>query len=204
MKILVIIFLLFFSFYSQALTWKSDGSVISSKGEIIKDSYAVIYRQKYKSFRENIEINDWPLAGSYHQNGYFGKKIFIDGFPLPKNPKGKFNLEGISKFNGISKNEFLFMVIAFANDEWLQKNLIDKSIALELRKNIQASINIEIDFINALENELNDTLNNITKEISREVTNESSSSGSLACSESGASGVEDSGGSESSGLEEGC
>ena len=96
------------------------------------------------------------------------------------------------------------MVIAFANDSWLLKNKIDKSTALELRKNIQNSIKIEIDLINALESELQDTFSNIENELSQEVSNEASGPGSLACSESGASGVEDSGGRESSGLTPSC
>lgn len=205
MKFLILFFLILFNSFSFGLTYKSDGSIVSSNGEILKKSYADLFIENYLSFRENHQISDWPLAGLDHPKGYFGKKIFIDGFPLPKNPKGIFNLEDISKFNGLSKNEFIIMVIAFANDSWLLKNKIDKSTALELRKNIQTSIKIEIDLINALESELQDTFSNIEKEIIQEVSDEASGPGSLACSESGASGVEDSGGRESSGVgEQGC
>ena len=196
MRLLVIINLIFFSFYSYALTWKSDGSVVSSSGEILKKSNADIFTQNYASFRENLEINDWPLAGNIHQTGYFGEKIFIDGFPLPKTPKGNFNIIGLSKYNGLTKNEFIVMVIAFANEEWLLKNKIDKSKALELRKNIQSKIDIEIEIIKLLENQLN----RIEKDISYEVSQSSSGDRSHACDEP-SSGV---GGGESSGLTPSC
>jgi len=203
MKFFVLILLMFFSNFSFALTFKSDGSIISKNGEILKESNADIFTQHYLNFKNNSKISGWPLAGDLNQKGYFGSKIFINGFPLPKNPNGRFNLDEIAKFNGLSKNEFITMIIAFSNDDWLSKNNIEKSMALELRKNIQSKVNIELNIINDFYDQLTKTINQIENNISNEVSNESSSLGSMSCSEP-ASGVADAGGGQSSGLGPNC
>ena len=196
MKYLALVFFILLNSISYSLNYKSDGSILSSSGKVIKKSNADIFIEKYSNFRENLEINDWPLAGNKHHKGYFGEKIFIERFPLPKTPNGNFNIIDLSKYNGLTKNEFIVMVIAFANDEWLLKNKIEKATALEIRKNIQAKIKIEIDIINSVENQINQ----IEKNISNEVSESSSGERSYACSEP-SSGV---GGGESSGLTPSC
>jgi hypothetical protein len=95
------------------------------------------------------------------------------------------------------------MIIAFSNDDWLSKNNIEKSMALELRKNIQSKVNIEINIINDLYDQLRKTIDQIENNISNEVSNESSSLGSMSCSEP-SSGVADAGGGQSSGLSPNC
>ena len=199
MRFFVLIIFIFFNNFSLALTFKSDGSIISKNGEILRETNADIFIQHYLNFKNNLKISGWPLAGVLNQKGHFGSKIFMDGFPLPKNPNGRFNLDEIAKFNGLSKNEFITMIIAFSNDDWLSKNNIEKSMVLELRKNIQSKVNIEINIINDLYDQLRKTIDQIENNISNEVSNESSSSGSLSCSEP-SSGVADAGGGQSSGL----
>ena len=94
-------------------------------------------------------------------------------------------------------------VTSEANDDWLSKNNIEKSTALELRKNIQSKVNIEINIINDLYDQLRKTIDQIKNNISNEVSNESSSLGSMSCSEP-SSGVADAGGGQSSGLGPNC
>jgi len=203
MKFFVLIIFIFFNNFSLALTFKSDGSIISKNGEILRESNADIFIQHYLNFKNNLKISGWPLAGGLNQKGHFGSKIFMDGFPLPKNPNGTFNLDEIAKFNGLSKNEFITMIIAFSNDDWLSKNNIEKSMVLELRKNIQSKVNIEIKIINDLYDQLRKTIDQIENNISNEVSNESSSLGSMSCSEP-SSGVADAGGGQPSGLGPNC
>ena len=64
MKIKLLIILnicLFFNITSFALTFKSNGEVVSSSGEVLEKSYAVQYQEALQSFEKGERIEDWPL-----------------------------------------------------------------------------------------------------------------------------------------------
>ena len=57
-----IIFFLLLNNISNALTFKSDGSVISSKGEILTKSFAERYQQALEQYINGDEVLDWPIV----------------------------------------------------------------------------------------------------------------------------------------------
>ena len=87
MKILLILLMLYPTI-SFGKTYKSDGSIISNSGEIIKESRSVRYQKAQKAFQNGEEITDWPTVKankngkSYGQKNYFGHEILEVGAPL--------------------------------------------------------------------------------------------------------------------------
>ena len=71
-----------------SLTFKKDGSVISSSGEIQIESIAVRYQRALDQYNNGDEITNWPTVkktknGNFvGKKGYFGEKILEEGAPL--------------------------------------------------------------------------------------------------------------------------
>ena len=101
-----------------SLTFKKDGSIISSSGETQRESTAVRYQTALEQFYNGEEISDWPTVkktknGKFvGRKGYFGEKILEEGAPLLSLenivgvPKEKI-LETIAIQNGFKNEKFL-------------------------------------------------------------------------------------------------
>ena len=137
------------------LTFKKDGSIISSSGEIQRESIAVRYQKALEQYNNGEEITDWPTVkktknGKFiGKKGYFGEKILEEGAPLLSLE----NIRGVSKGkifetiaiqNGFQKVEFLnISLIVNSNEEFRIKNSIPNEQYIELKKNFSNFIAID-------------------------------------------------------------
>ena len=71
-----------------SLTFKKDGSIISSSGETQRESIAVRYQRALEQYNNGDEITDWPTVKKTKNGklvglkGFFGEKILEEGAPL--------------------------------------------------------------------------------------------------------------------------
>ena len=137
------------------LTFKKDGSIISSSGETQRESIAVRYQKALEQYNNGDEITDWPTVkktknGKFiGKKGYFGEKILEEGAPLLSLE----NIRGVSKGkifetiaiqNGFQKVEFLnISLIVNSNEEFRIKNSIPNEQYLELKKNFSNFLAID-------------------------------------------------------------
>ena len=84
MKMILIILLLFLQpKFSDALTFKRDGSVVSSSGVILKKSNAEKYQKALELFNIGQGVEDWPISNNNRKyRGYFGETMLRQGAPL--------------------------------------------------------------------------------------------------------------------------
>ena len=129
-----------------SLTFKKDGSIISSSGEVQRESIAVRYQKALEQYNNGEKITDWPTVkktknGKFiGKKGYFGEKILEEGAPLLSLE----NIRGVSKGkifetiaiqNGFQKVEFLnISLIVNSNEDFRIKNSIPNEQYLELKK----------------------------------------------------------------------
>ena len=121
---------------SFSLTFKSDGSVISSSGKLIKDSYAMRYQKALNDFNQGLQISSdyWPTV-KYDEKGkpvkvpgYFGEDFLKEGAPLlnisnVKDFNKKSLMDNISKNNGFSNiDNFNDVLIDISNKKFLAKD----------------------------------------------------------------------------------
>jgi hypothetical protein len=123
-------FLIFISLYlfinssSIALTFKSNGEVISSSGEVLEKSYAVQFQEALQSYEKGELVEDWPTveldkSGKPKKvQGYFGEKILVEGMPL-------FTTKKVDRFGDIMKN--LSKLNGFIDDSMLGLTMIANS-----------------------------------------------------------------------------
>ena len=131
MKIIFLIILnicLFFNLTSFALTFKSNGEVVSSSGEVLEKSYAVQYQEALQSFEKGEIVEDWPVVeldkngNPKKVQGYFGEKILVEGMPLfttkKVDPSGDI-MKNLSKLNGFIDDSMLGLtMIANSNENF--------------------------------------------------------------------------------------
>jgi len=154
MKNFLLIFLLLPSL-CFSLTFKKDGSIISSSGEIQRESIAVRYQTALEQFNNNNEITDWPTVkktknGKYvGKKGYFGEKILEEGAPLLSLenvagvPKEQI-FETIAIQNGFQSATFLnISLIVNSNEEFRIENSIPNEQYLELKENFSKFLAID-------------------------------------------------------------
>lgn len=135
-SLLIIINLcLFFNSTLLALTFKSNGEVISSSGEVLQKSYAVQYQEALQSFEKGEIVEDWLVveldkSGNPKKvQGYFGEKIVIEGMPLfttkKVDPSGDI-MKNLSKLNGFIDDSMLGLtMIANSNEDFREGKNID-------------------------------------------------------------------------------
>ena len=108
-----------------SLTFKKDGSIISSSGEVQRESIAVRYQNALEQFNNGEEITDWPTVKKTKSGklvgtkGYFGEKILEEGAPLL----------AIDKVSG-SKDEILNNIAkqnGYVNEDILKLSLVANS-----------------------------------------------------------------------------
>ena len=140
---------------SFALTFKKDGSIISSSGETQRESIAVRYQKALEQYKNNQEITDWPTVkktknGKFiGRKGYFGEKILKEGAPLLSlenirgTPKEKI-FEAIAIQNGFQSATFLnISLIVNSNEEFRTENSISNEQYLELKENFSEFLAID-------------------------------------------------------------
>ena len=138
-----------------SLTFKKDGSIISSSGEVQRESIAVRYQKALEQYKNNEEITDWPTVkktknGKFiGRKGYFGEKILEEGAPLLSlenirgTPKEKI-FETIAIQNGFQSATFLnISLIVNSNEEFRTENSISNEQYLELKKNFSNFLAID-------------------------------------------------------------
>ena len=133
MKMILIILLLFLQpKFSDALTFKRDGSVVSSSGVILKKSNAEKYQKALELFNIGQDVEDWPISNNNRKyRGYFGESMLRKGAPLFSIGKvsgsGDKLLESIAKNNGFASEDiFQIVLVANSSKEFQSKNNISK------------------------------------------------------------------------------
>ena len=141
MKILVIICSFFFLITSPlySLTFKKDGSVIGSSGEVLTKSMKERYTEALANYRSGLEVVDFPVAaknegglfnifsGGGVPKGFFGDDIVAEGaplFPLPKDINLNDPITSIAKNLGMNSDQFVAALVSSASNEWLDENNI--------------------------------------------------------------------------------
>ena len=154
MKIFLSILILLPSI-SFSLTFKKDGSIISSSGEIQRESIAVRYQRALEQYNNGDEITDWPTVkktknGNFvGRKGYFGEKILEEGAPLLslENIRGvpkEQIFETIAIQNGFQSATFLnISLIVNSNEEFRTENSISNEQYLELKENFSEFLAID-------------------------------------------------------------
>ena len=129
-KILILIIILFFS-NLNALTFKSDGSIISSKGEILTKSFADRYQEALTQYTNGKEVIDWPVVElnssgkPIKKKGFMGEKLLKEGAPLFSLPKVLDGdpVEAISMNNGLIQENFIQVMLANSTEEKITEGL---------------------------------------------------------------------------------
>ena len=138
-----------------ALTFKKDGSIISSSGEIQKESIAVRYQKALEQYNNGDEITDWPTVkktknGKFiGKKGYFGEKILEEGAPLLSLenlvgvPRGRI-IEALAIQNGFQNESLLnISLIVNSNEEFRIENSIPSDQYHELKENFSEFLAID-------------------------------------------------------------
>jgi hypothetical protein len=118
--------------FSDALTFKRDGSVVSSSGVILKKSNAEKYQKALELFNNGKEVEEWPISNNNRKyRGYFGETMLRKGAPLFSIGKvsgsGDQLLESIAKNNGFASEDiFQIVLVANSSEEFQSKNNISK------------------------------------------------------------------------------
>lgn len=138
-----------------SLTFKKDGSIISSSGEIQRESIAVRYQRALEQYNNGVEVTDWPTVKKTKNGkfvgvkGYFGEKILEEGAPLLSLeniagiPKEQI-FETIAIQNGFQSSTFLnISLIVNSNEEFRIENSIPNEQYLELKENFSEFLAID-------------------------------------------------------------
>ena len=138
-----------------SLTFKKDGSIISSSGEIQRESIAKRYQKALEQYNNGVEITDWPTVkktknGKFvGRKGFFGEKILEEGAPLLSLenirgvPKEKI-FETIATQNGFQSADYLnISLIVNSNEEFRSQNSISNEQYLELKENFSNFLAID-------------------------------------------------------------
>jgi len=154
-KLIKLLFTIIFIYsvnHSYALTFKSDGTVISSSGETITKSFAERYQTALTQFLNGEEVTNWPIVklssfgNPIKQKGFMGEKILGEGAPLfalPKHFAGD-PVQLISNNNGMVTDDFIQVMLATASNKWIEEKNFDQSIIDEAKVN--ANKIVESDF----------------------------------------------------------
>ncbi len=107
---------------ADALTFKSDGSVVQNSGEVVLESYADRFKRRFTQSETN-----WPLSKGAGLNtpGFLGNKLFLPGTPLLaiRNIKqGDDYVDALMRTNGFpDKSALQRYFVANANPAFLER-----------------------------------------------------------------------------------
>ena len=60
-----------------SLTFKKDGSIISSSGEIQRESIAKRYQKALEQYNNGVEITDWPTVKKQKMENLLEEKVSL-------------------------------------------------------------------------------------------------------------------------------
>jgi hypothetical protein len=147
-KIILIFFLTVFNI--NALTFKNDGSIVSSNGVIIKESSYKRYQKALEQYFNGETVSDWPTVDlnkkgkPQKKKGFFGEKILKEGAPLFELPRtfGNNVVDSIAIYNGLTPDDFTKVLVSQSNDDWqIERELNPETIELtkDFTKNLVSS-----------------------------------------------------------------
>lgn len=140
MKIFLIFFFIIFSFNSNSLTFKRDGSVIKSNGEFLKKPIYVRYQEALKKYENDEPIEDWPISDNERKfPGFMGEAILEEGAPLFAIPNGiniANPLKEIAEQNGVTEELFTDIMVAHSKQEWSEEKNISEEVKETYKKKI--------------------------------------------------------------------
>ena len=128
---------------AQALTFKSDGSVVQADGTVTQKSAEDRYLEALSAFRAGEEVTGFPIARETSgflglgggrntaPSGYFGSDIVEEGaplIPLPKSIDISDPIASIADNLGMSAQQFTASLVATASEDWLEDNGIDPEV----------------------------------------------------------------------------
>ena len=151
-RLVTVLYILTFTIFSKsinALTFKSDGSVVQSSGEIVRKSAKDRFSDRF-----NSRIN-WPISSSLSPSdkpkpGYFGNGFFLPGTPLLSLhgiSKGDNYIEKIAEINGFpSKSSLMRFMLSAATPIFLKQELgLTEAKAIEFAAQLSET---DLDYIN--------------------------------------------------------
>ena len=145
---ILFIFLYFLTInYSYSLTFKSNGEIISSKGEVLTKSYSERYQEALTQYINGEEILDWPtvelnnFGNPIKRKGYMGEKILEEGAPLFALPNLRNSVgdpvEAISLHNGLVQENFIQVLLATSSEKWSKEKGFDEEIIKNAKLNAE-------------------------------------------------------------------
>ena len=145
---ILFIFLYFLTInYSYSLTFKSNGEIISSKGEVLTKSYSERYQEALTQYINGEEILDWPtvelnnFGNPIKRKGYMGEKILEEGAPLFALPNLRNSagdpVEVISLHNGLVQENFIQVLLATSSEKWSKEKGFDEEIIKNAKLNAE-------------------------------------------------------------------
>lgn len=141
--------ILLFSFNSNSLTFKKDGSVVTKSGEILKKPMFERYQEALRNYENNEPIEDWPISDNERKYpGFMGEAILEDGAPLFAIPNGiniANPLKEIAEQNGITEELFTDIMVAHSKQEWSEEKNISEEVKEIYKKKIDEVV--EDDFV---------------------------------------------------------
>jgi hypothetical protein len=143
-KILFCFYFIFLNIHLNALTFKSDGTVISSQGDILTKSFANRYQEALAQYINNEEVLNWPLVelngfgDPIKKKGFMGEKLLEEGAPLFAVPKVLYGdpVEAISLNNGLVQENFIQVMLANSSEEWSSEKGFNDDIIENAKKNM--------------------------------------------------------------------
>ena len=151
---------------ASGLTFKSDGSVVQSSGEVVKASFADRFANAFSSEELKKSIGKrWPVAGSsQNTDGFLGDDLFMPGTPLlsvANIKKGADYVEVLMKQNGFAdKDSLQRYIVANANPEFLDDLGLSGEQAINFVGAFDASA------LEALPEEYSDRIGSLVSELS--------------------------------------
>ena len=125
---------------ANALTFKSDGSIVQNSGEVVLESYSERFSKQFIQSGIN-----WPLSKGAGLNtpGFVGDKLFLPGTPLLaiRNIKrGDDYVDALMKTNGFpDKNALQRYFVANANPTFLERLGLTETQAIAFISNVKTT-----------------------------------------------------------------
>ena len=134
---------LLLSNYAQALTFKSDGSIVQSDGTVVQQTAQDRYLEALAQYRAGEPVTRFPTAKTNDgllgflgaeqatPSGYFGTDIVDEGaplIPLPKQIDPADPIADIAENLGMSAKQFTAALVSTASNDWLAENGIDEEV----------------------------------------------------------------------------
>ena len=167
-------FFINFSYSLSAVIWKSDGTILDEKGNIVKESYGIRFQKQLSN-----PTLEWPkaLGSGKNPKNYFGNEILIPGTPLLRmsgiNLGSKY-LDELSKLNNFENIEDLQkFIIGNANNFFLDKlNISEENAIVFISSNLKLTdLNMgQNKVVNVMQQKLHNQISQVQKKLDQKIT----------------------------------